>query len=87
MAATLAGAFAQTAGAVVYVPNEAEAPETEEWTLCAPPSKSQAECEDIVAPKPLAVPELEYQGSGREGGLSPKDLRSAYNLPSTGGSG
>jgi subtilase family serine protease len=69
------------------VPNEAEAPETEEWTLCAPPSKSQAECEDIVAPKPLAVPELEYQGSGREGGLSPKDLRSAYNLPSTGGSG
>jgi len=82
----LPGAAARAEG-IPYVHNFAEAPETEAWTPCAPASKGHAECEVIVAPKPTVVPGLEYQGSGELGGLDPKDLRSAYNLPSTGGAG
>jgi alpha-tubulin suppressor-like RCC1 family protein len=95
LAGMLAGAFTQVAaasgivfspGGVRYVANPREAPTNELWTPCAPAVKGHAECELIAAPKPSAVPRLEYQGSGRERGLDPKDLRSAYNLPSTGGS-
>ncbi len=87
LALLLPGALAQAAEGIPYVHNFAEAPETEAWTPCAPASKGHAECEVIVAPKPTMVHGLEYQGSGELEGLDPKDLRSAYSLPSTGGAG
>ncbi len=87
LTATLAGAFAKVAAAVPYISNYSEAPENEAWTPCAPGTTEHAECELIVAPKPTAVPGLEYHGSGVYGGLDPKDLREAYGLPTKGGSG
>ncbi len=54
---------------------------TKAWTpTCSP------ECEVIFAPLPSAVPGLEYEGSGPEGGFTPQELRSAYHLPDYGGS-
>ena len=51
---------------------------------CSAATETTAECLSIIVPEG-AFPS--YQGSGEKGGFAPKDLRSAYNLPSTGGSG
>jgi len=52
-------------------------------TVCPTPSSGHAACQAL---KPTTVG-ASYSGSGEGGGFSPSDLRSAYNLPSTGGSG
>ncbi|MGO9763859.1 MAG: IPT/TIG domain-containing protein [Solirubrobacteraceae bacterium] len=52
-------------------------------------------CEAIVAPRPVrvgdgfALPQSRtlLQGGGELGGLDPEDLRSAYSIPATGGTG
>lgn len=44
-------------------------------------------CGIIFAPRPSTAQGLEYEGSGPEGGFTPRDLRNAYNLPERGGSG
>lgn len=50
---------------------------------CAPATETTAECLSVVVPEG-AFPS--YEGSGERGGFAPKDLRSAYKLPATGGS-
>src|ERR1700684_4223912 len=45
------------------------------------------ECELIPARHPSEVEGLEYEGTGEDDGFTPQELRSAYNLPETGGSG
>src|ERR1700685_3379730 len=51
--------------------------------VCPKPSSVYAACQAL---KPTTVG-ASYSGSGEGGGFSPSDLRSAYNLPSSGGSG
>ena len=63
--------------------------ETRPYALCPPPSRTRVSCMAAVMPtkhgEAVVGPSLE--GSGVSGGFSPADLRSAYNLPSTGGEG
>jgi hypothetical protein len=63
--------------------------ETRPYALCPPPTKRRASCMAAVVPsedgEPVVGPGLE--GSGVDGGFSPADLRSAYDLPGLGGSG
>src|SRR5271155_3522228 len=55
-------------------------------TPCRHVEEGDAECELIVPAQ--EGPEAEtLEGSGERGGFDPQDLRSAYNLPETGGSG
>jgi hypothetical protein len=72
------------------------------YAVCSQATKTQAQCLSIsvptatdkaqaaaeavfgLAPEPAASPR--YEGSGEEGGFSPADLRSAYGIPTTGGS-
>jgi hypothetical protein len=57
---------------------------SEESTPCAPPKKRRdASCALIAAP----TAEQGLEGSGERGGFDPQDLRSAYDLPESGGSG
>jgi hypothetical protein len=58
--------------------------EEEPEAACPPATETTVECLSLYVP-PGVFPS--YQGSGEQGGFSPADLRSAYNLPSTGGSG
>lgn len=55
-------------------------------------------CDEIIDPQPLSVTvdgrhaylspqKKEYEGSGERGGLAPKDLVSAYKIPTDGGEG
>jgi subtilase family serine protease len=70
---------------------------TEPYVVCGPPTPGHFGCASITVPpgaarklSPLGgVSEISpaYEGSGEEGGFSPSDLRSAYKLSSTGGSG
>lgn len=59
------------------------------YALCPPPTRQRASCMAAVVPyengRPVVAPGLE--GSGVKGGFSPSDLRSAYDLPATGGEG
>ncbi len=65
----------------------------EPYRACSLPTPGHFECEALIAPLPAGSthpglrsrPELE--GSGKEGGYSPQDLRSAYKLPAKGGAG
>jgi hypothetical protein len=72
------------------------------YFACPPATKERMSCEAIVVP-PKAKPAVRRQrrelglvgkgatpaleGGGVEGGFSPADLRSAYNLPEAGGKG
>jgi hypothetical protein len=76
---------------------------TEPYAVCPPAIKGRAQCMAIAVPgraeveseeakylfeqgpEPAFIPD--FEGSGEEGGFSPSDLRSAYKLPETGGSG
>jgi hypothetical protein len=76
---------------------------TEPYATCPAPEKGKEECLSVVvagpaaiasakskylsgtSPTPSVLPSL--QGEGEGGGFSPKDLRSAYKLPTEGGSG
>jgi hypothetical protein len=67
---------------------------TEPYTAC-PPGKGEIQCDLIIDPHPVETlsgtwerpnngPLLE--GSGELGGFDPKDLQSAYKIPTSGGS-
>jgi hypothetical protein len=73
---------------------------TEPYAACGVPSSTSVACQALVIPPGArraageglsaqlngsALPS--YEGSGEGGGLSPGDLRSAYGIPATGGSG
>ena len=76
---------------------------TEPYAVCPPATKNREQCMSIVVPGAAEVEseEVEYlvghggpppfvpnlEGGGEEGGFSPSDLRSAYNLPEAGGVG
>ena len=75
---------------------------TEPYLACPAPKPHQAACMVGLIPtvvarnhSPLGTPSEYispdvspmYEGNGAEGGLSPSDLRSAYDIPETGGSG
>ena len=75
---------AASTAAVAYSPAPLA---TEPSTPCLPASKSRVECEMISAPRSSVLSGIELEGSGREGGLTPQELRSAYKLPEHGGSG
>jgi len=75
---------------------------TEPYLACPPVTRGHATCQSIIIPtgaarrSPSPGPLVEqgsgagapsYEGSGEGGGFSPSDLRSAYKLSSTGGSG
>jgi alpha-tubulin suppressor-like RCC1 family protein len=45
------------------------------------------ECELIVAPPPSPFSGIELEGGGPLGGLTPQEIRAAYNLPEHGGAG
>jgi alpha-tubulin suppressor-like RCC1 family protein len=84
------GLIALVAIAGLAVPTNAHATEVEEsetpipgeeWTPpCSP------ECEVIIAPEESEALGVEYEGGAPGGGLSPKELQDAYNLPEHGGS-
>jgi sugar lactone lactonase YvrE len=62
------------------------------YEVCPPPTKARPSCAAVGIPNPrkLAIRDLpvpSYEGSGKAGGFSPADLRSAYKLPSEGGEG
>ncbi|MFI5010045.1 MAG: S8 family serine peptidase [Solirubrobacterales bacterium] len=66
----------------------------EPYRACPLPAPGHFECEALVVPLPTisgAHPGLrtrpQLEGSGKEGGYSPQDLRSAYKLPAKGGLG
>ena len=77
--------------------------DAEPSAVCRPPVKGGFVCESVdvptrtakaqalaeslfgLGPEPAFSPR--YEGSGEEGGFSPKDLQEAYKLPATGGSG
>ena len=52
-----------------------------------PATRAQAEAESLfgLGPEPGVAPN--YQGTGKDGGFSPADLREAYDIPETGGTG
>jgi len=67
---------------------------TEPYTPC-PPGSGKIECDLIIDPSPVQTPSG-YQlpdggplleGGGEKGGYDPKDLQSAYSIPTSGGSG
>ncbi len=76
---------------------------TKPYVVCPPAGKGAEECMSIAVPRRAAVESAEanslfgegeapsfvpdYEGSGEEGGFAPSDLKSAYKLPATGGSG
>ena len=76
---------------------------TEPYAVCPPATKNREQCMSIVVPGAAEVEseEVEYlvghggpppfvpnlEGGGEEGGFSPSELRSAYNLPEAGGVG
>jgi hypothetical protein len=76
---------------------------SEPYAVCPASRKGRMECLSIAVPRRAAVESAEveslfghgsapavvpnYEGTGKEGGFSPQNLRSAYKLPSTGGSG
>jgi streptogramin lyase len=72
------------------------------YFVCPPASQGRSSCQSVVVPasaKPAIRAERKalglagngvspaLEGSGVEGGFSPADLRSAYNVPETGGKG
>lgn len=66
--------------------------ETGPYAVCPVPISTQAGCLAVGIPRPQRVAELglarpSYDGSGKYGGYSPADLRSAYDLPLEGGEG
>lgn len=70
---------------------------TEPYAVCGPPTPGHFGCTSIIVPPgatrklsplgPLSEVSPTYEGSGEGGGFSPSDLRSAYKLSETGGSG
>lgn len=68
---------------------------TQPYSACPPAAGLAAECNLVIDPTPVKtasgyrLPDGEptVGGSGMEGGLSPEDLLSAYNLPKSGGTG
>jgi hypothetical protein len=66
--------------------------ETQPFSVCPPPTTTRATCLAVGVPKPgrlkaLGLHSPSYEGSGKNGGFSPADLRSAYGLPAEGGKG
>jgi hypothetical protein len=75
----------------------------EPFTVCPVPTKGKAECMSIVDPTPAARSQAEaeslfglgpepapgpsYEGTGEEKGFSPSEIRKAYGISETGGSG
>jgi Subtilase family len=73
-------------------PYSKEPGETGPYAVCPPPTATRPSCGVIGVPKPsslraLGLPAPSLEGSGKSGGFSPADLRSAYKLPSEGGEG
>ncbi len=73
-------------------PYSKEPSEARPFAICPPPTRRRATCLAVGAAVPrmavaAGLPRPEYQGTGEGGGFSPADLRSAYDLPSEGGSG
>jgi hypothetical protein len=76
---------------------------TEPYAVCPPATKGHMECMAIAIPTPAArsqakaewllglapepPAEPSYEGTGKDGGFSPSELREAYNIHETGGSG
>jgi alpha-tubulin suppressor-like RCC1 family protein len=60
---------------------------TEPSTPCPAASRTNAECELIVAPQSVRAAGAELEGSGPLGGLTANELRAAYALPEHGGAG
>ncbi len=85
-ATLLSGAFAPAASAQKKSIKFSLHPlHSEESTPCPPATEAgQVTCA-LVAARTNEQPSLE--GSGEKGGFSPEDLRSAYNLPESGGAG
>ncbi len=95
-----AGVQPASAAGLSFSPTPTDA---EPAAVCPVATRSRFECESILVPTVKAKTEAEaqylfglgpapaasprYEGSGVEGGFSPSDLRSAYNLPSEGGKG
>ena len=74
-------------------PHSRNPTESKPYAVCPAPDKGRVTCLSAVVPEGLASDERaseagpRLEGSGEWGGFSPVDLRSAYNLPSTGGDG
>jgi hypothetical protein len=82
---------------LVALPPQAAAAKFAHWrghppyAACPPARPGNAECLVIRVPTVVSTSSeavgLAYEGSGEEGGYDASDLRSAYKLPETGGSG
>lgn len=63
--------------------------ETRPYAICPPPTATRVSCKGVGVPSPgklaaLGLPKPSLEGSGKSGGLSPADLRSAYKLTTEG---
>ena len=80
-------AFAPGAASEEIAPYSRRPSGNRPYAVCPPPTKKRASCMAAAVPvrggRPALGPALE--GSGVNGGFSPADLRSAYDLPSVGG--
>src|SRR6476660_5800741 len=87
--AAFAGMKIAAASPSVVEPYSRHPSETGPYAACPPPTRERVSCMAAVVPTrqggPVTGPSLE--GNGQLGGFSPGDLRAAYGLPSSGGSG
>jgi hypothetical protein len=97
LAVLLCSAIAQSAGARVASARRfgysLTPSKTEPYTPC-PPGGRMIECDLIIDPSVVKTPSgfklpdgPLLEGSGEYGGYGPKDLQSAYSIPSSGGAG
>ena len=66
--------------------------ELKPFFVCPAPTEGRASCTAVGAANAgklsaAGLPQPDYEGSGKNGGFSPADLRSAYKLPEEGGNG
>jgi hypothetical protein len=81
-----------SSGAGYVAPYSTTPSETSAYAICPAPTATLESCLAVGVPNAsnlaaLGLPHPSYEGSGKNGGFSPADLRSAYKLPSEGGEG